>query len=78
MQGDVLLIDYAGEIDGETARKAVGAILSFLYQQGDREKVVALVERIPGAENFVNRDDPDSSASLGGLGGLMGGGNPFG
>jgi hypothetical protein len=61
-------------IDDSTARKAVGIILSFLHQQGDREKVVALVERIPGAEAFVNTNDADSSASLGGLGGLMGGG----
>jgi hypothetical protein len=61
-------------IDESTARKAVGIILSFLYRQGDRDKVVALVERIPGAENYVSSDDPDSSASLGGLGGLMGGG----
>lgn len=61
-------------VDDDTARKAVGIILSFLFQQGDREKVVALVEQMPGAEEFVNADDPDSSATLGGLGGLMGGG----
>lgn len=61
-------------LDDDTARQAAGVILTFLYQQGDREKVVALVESIPGAETFVSRDDPDSSATLGGLGGLMGGG----
>lgn len=61
-------------VDDDTARKAVGIILSFLFQQGDREKVVALVEQMPGAEEFVNADDSDSSATLGGLGGLMGGG----
>jgi hypothetical protein len=61
-------------LDETTARQAVGVILSFLYREGDREKVVTLVERIPGAEGFVTRDDPDSSATLGGLGGLMGGG----
>ena len=61
-------------LDDHTARKAVGIILSFLYHQGDRDKVVALVESIPGAEDFVNPDDADSSASLGGLGGMMGGG----
>src|SRR5262245_2955391 len=61
-------------IDESTARQAVGVILSFLYQEGDQAKVVALVEKIPGAEAFVQASDPDSAASLGGLGGLMGGG----
>lgn len=61
-------------IDEGTARSAVRTILSFLYQQGDREKVVALAERIPGAEAYIDTSDADSSATLGGLGGLMGGG----
>jgi hypothetical protein len=61
-------------VDDSTARKAVGIILSFLCQQGDRDKVVALIAQIPGAETLVNPDDADSSASLGGLGGMMGGG----
>lgn len=61
-------------IDETTARKAVGIILSFLYREGDRDKVVALVERIPGTEDLVTRDDPDSAETLGGLGGLTGGG----
>lgn len=73
---DELITRIIGSVglDDETARKAVGIILSFLYQQGDRDKVVALIQKIPGAENFVNPDEADSSASLGGLGGLMGGG----
>jgi hypothetical protein len=61
-------------LDEDTARKAVGVILTFLLQQGDREKVVALIASIPGAETLVSTDDPDSSATLGGFGGLMGGG----
>jgi hypothetical protein len=75
-QMDELITRITGNVgmDDSTARKAVGIILSFLYQQGDREKVVALVERLPGAESFVDPGDADSSASLGGLGGLMGGG----
>ncbi len=73
---DELITRIIGSVglDDETARKAVGIILSFLYQQGDRDKVVTLIQKIPGAENFVNPDEADSSASLGGLGGLMGGG----
>ena len=61
-------------IDETTARGAVRTILSFLYQEGDREKVVALAERIPGAEAYIDPSNEDSSATLGGLGGLMGGG----
>ena len=61
-------------VDEGTARKAVAIILSFLYQEGDREKVVALAERIPGAGEFIDTSDDDSAATLGGLGGLMGGG----
>jgi hypothetical protein len=61
-------------IDDSTAHKAVRIILSFLYQQGDREKVVALAEAIPGAVEYIDDSDPDSAATLGGLGGLMGGG----
>jgi hypothetical protein len=60
-------------LDDATARTAVGIILSFLYQAGDREKVVTLAERIPGAETYIETSDDDSSATLGGLGGLMGG-----
>jgi hypothetical protein len=61
-------------VDENKARSAVRIILSFLYQEGDREKMVALAERIPGAAEYVDTSDEDSSASLGGLGGLMGGG----
>lgn len=61
-------------IDDSTAHKAVRIILSFLYQQGDREKVTALAASIPGAAEYIEDSDPDSSATLGGLGGLMGGG----
>ena len=61
-------------VDDTKARNAVRIILSFLYQQGDRDKVVALGERIPGAADYIDTSDDDSSATLGGLGGLMGGG----
>ena len=60
-------------LDDSKARAAVRIILSFLYQAGDREKVVTLTERIPGAEQYVDASDDDSSTTLGGLGGLMGG-----
>ncbi len=48
-------------------------VLSFLYEQGDHEKVAALVNLIPGAAEYVEASEEDSAATLGGLGGLMGG-----
>jgi len=61
-------------VDEHTARTAVRVILTFLYQQGDSAKVAALAEKIPGAADYIESGDADSSATLGGLGGLMGGG----
>ena len=46
----------------------------FSFKQGDRGKVAELVAKIPGASEFVEAGDEDSAATLGGLGGLMGGG----
>jgi hypothetical protein len=61
-------------LDEGKARDAVRVILSFLYQEGDREKMVALAERIPGAADYIDQSDQGSATTLGGLGGLMGGG----
>jgi hypothetical protein len=62
-------------IDDSTARKAVRIILSFLYQHGDREKMTALAAAIPGAAEYLDDGAPDAAAAtLGGVGGLMGGG----
>ena len=60
-------------VDEATAQKAVGMILAFLQKEGDGDKVKALLERIPGAQELV-ADTPDTDAAAGGLGGLMGGG----
>lgn len=67
-------IEAAVGLDETKARSAVRIILSFLYQQGDRDKVATLIERLPGAEAFVETSSDDPSATLGGLGGMMGGG----
>jgi len=61
-------------IDADTARSAVRIILSFLSQQGDKEKVAALAAAIPDAAQYVEVTEDDSASLLGGLGGLMGGG----
>jgi hypothetical protein len=61
-------------VDAATARDAVRIILSFLYQQGNREKVATLAAKIPGAAEFMDATEDDSASTLGGVGGLMGGG----
>ncbi len=61
-------------VDDAVARDAVRVILSFLYQQGDRDQVAALAEKIPGAGEYIEDEDAGASATLGGLGDLMGGG----
>ena len=61
-------------VDDATARDAVRVILSFLFQEGDREKVAVLAQRIPGSEAFIETSEDDSMGTLGGLGGMMGGG----
>lgn len=61
-------------LDAETARKAVGTILTFLYQVGPRDRMAELADKIPGAASFIDTSDAGNSATLGGLGGLMGGG----
>lgn len=73
---DELIARIAGSVglDEETARKAVGVILTFLSEQGDKDQVATLIEKIPGAADLIGANDGDSSSSLGGLGGLVGGG----
>jgi hypothetical protein len=61
-------------IDAEAARSAVRIILSFLSQQGDKEKVALLAAAIPDAAQYIESTEDDSASLLGGLGGLMGGG----
>ena len=58
-------------VDEPTAQAAVRVIFTFLYQQGDSAKVAALAANIPGAAEYIESGDAESSAPLGGL---MGGG----
>jgi hypothetical protein len=55
-------------IDNAVAEKTVGIILGFLRNEGPSEKVQALIDRIPGAEDAI------SASGNSGLGRLMGGG----
>jgi hypothetical protein len=55
-------------IDNAVAEKTVGIMLGFLRNEGPAEKVQALIDQIPGAENAI------SASGNSGLGRLMGGG----
>jgi len=54
-------------IDGAVAEKTIGIVLSFLRSEGPSDKVQALIDQIPGAEEAI-------AASNNGLARLMGGG----
>ena len=55
-------------IDAAVAEKTVGIILGFLRSEGPSDKVQALIDQIPGAEDAI------AAANNGGLIKLMGGG----
>lgn len=61
-------------IDESVARDAIGIIFTFLRKEAPADKVAVLLAKIPGAATFMADDDGDSAETLGGLGGLMGGG----
>jgi len=56
-------------IDRAVAEKSVGIILAFLLAEGPADKVIVLMDRLPGAETAAKA----ASNSAGGIGGLMGG-----
>jgi hypothetical protein len=56
-------------IDNVVAEKTVGIMLGFLRNEGPSDKVQALIDKIPGAEELIA-----ASNNGGGLGRLMGGG----
>jgi len=63
-------------VDQNSAEKAVGVIFEFLRKEGPPDKVKALMERLPGAEELMESQE-GLDASGGGMfamGGLMGAG----
>jgi hypothetical protein len=58
-------------VDRSVAEKAVGIILDFLSKEGPTDKVQALIDRLPGADAFVQAARSDEGS--GGLGDMMGG-----
>ncbi len=64
-------------IDAATAEKAVAIIMSFLLNEGPRDKVRELLARIPGGEAYAPQAAEPAESGFGGFGGLgslMGGG----
>jgi hypothetical protein len=63
-------------VDRDAAEKAVGVIFEFLLKEGPHDKVMALMQRLPGAEDLMQKQG-GTDASIGGgfgLGGIMGAG----
>jgi hypothetical protein len=61
-------------VGDETARQAVSVMLNFLAREGPQDKVQELARRIPGAEAYMATGEQGQAATLGGMGGMMGGG----
>ncbi|MEM8797884.1 MAG: DUF2267 domain-containing protein [Pseudomonadota bacterium] len=61
-------------IDEELAKNAVSMILSFLQSEGPEDKVAALMEAIPGAQEMLSSGEAGGGGLMGAIGGMMGGG----
>ncbi len=63
-------------IDRDAAEKAVGIILEFLKKEGPPDKVQALLDRMPGAEELMESQEGIDSSGGGmfAMGGIMGAG----
>jgi hypothetical protein len=63
-------------IDRQAAEKAVGIIFEFLLKEGPADKVKALLEHLPGAEELMEAQGGIDASGGGGfaLGGIMGAG----
>jgi hypothetical protein len=63
-------------VDREAAEKSVGVIFQFLLKEGPPDKVKALIESLPGAEELMEAQEGVDASGGGGLamGGIMGAG----
>ncbi len=61
-------------IDRSAAESAVAVILDFLKKEGPPDKVQALIESLPGAEQFMQDKGAAESGGMFAMGGLMGAG----
>ncbi len=69
------LVEHIG-IDQASAEKAVGIIFEFLRKEGPPDKVKALLDRLPGAEELMEAQEglDASGGGMSALGGIMGAG----
>ena len=56
-------------VEQAAAATAVGIILQFLIKEGPADKVRALIDKLPGADEVIKSAPPDSNS-----GGMFGGG----
>ncbi|MBI1205067.1 MAG: DUF2267 domain-containing protein [Rhodopseudomonas sp.] len=61
-------------VDQVAAEKAVGIILDFLSKEGPADKVRALIDKVPGAQELLAAEQANGSGGLFAMGGLMGAG----
>lgn len=63
-------------VDRDAAEKAVGVIFEFLLKEGPHDKVMALIQRLPGAEQLMASQEGIDASGGGGfaMGGIMGAG----
>jgi hypothetical protein len=61
-------------IDKGAAEKSIGIILEFLRKDGPPDKVQALIDRLPGAEQLLQQQESLGGASMFAMGGIMGAG----
>ena len=63
-------------VDRDAAEKSVGIIFEFLLKEGPADKVQALLDRLPGAQEFMQAQEglDSSGGGMFALGGLMGAG----
>ena len=62
-------------VDQAAAEKAIGIILDFLSKEGPADKVRALIDKMPGAQELLAAEQANSGGGgLFSMGGLMGAG----
>ncbi len=73
MQDLIARITATTGLDTENAEKAVGILLNLVATQGDKAKVEALFEKIPGARELTIAHGGDGAGGRGMMGILAGG-----
>lgn len=61
-------------VDRSAAEKSVGIILEFLRKEGPPERVQALIDKLPGAQQLLQAQEGADAGGGFAMGGLMGAG----